>query len=127
MTDDMDTASAVFRSRVKKLREERGLSQTELGLRLAEFGESLGQSRIAAIEATGSVTIDQATAFASVLDVPIEVLLYARPSSIGGAVQQHQLTRILSAADTLRAEVRSMIEATGPVDGRMKSLKGRHR
>jgi transcriptional regulator with XRE-family HTH domain len=71
--------SAVFAARVRELREHRGWSQGELARRLAEIGHPIGQSRVSAIEAPGpeprTVSIDQAAAFARVLNVPLELLL----------------------------------------------------
>ena len=81
---------------------------------MGTYGHALGQSRIAAIEATGSVTLDQATAIAAALKVPVEVLLYEHPQAVGGAAQQAQLKKVLHSIEALREEVRKMIAATGP-------------
>lgn len=99
MADDQEPRSAIFARKVKQLREERGWSQAELGRRVG-----LGQSRVAAIEATGSVTIDQADAFATVFAVPVEVLLYATPPPTK-AVQVQQLLRMFNVVDGARDEV----------------------
>jgi transcriptional regulator with XRE-family HTH domain len=99
MTDNQEPRSAVFRRKVAELREQHGWSQAALGRRVG-----LGQSRMATIEKTGSVTIDQAQAFADALGVPIEVLLYEKPpaaeevyirqvqrlNKIGNAVWDHR-------------------------------------
>jgi transcriptional regulator with XRE-family HTH domain len=77
--DEPAARSAVFARRVREIREHRGWSQTELARRLAEAGQPIGQSRLSAIEAPGpeprTVSVDQAAAFARVLDVPLELLL----------------------------------------------------
>lgn len=99
MTDNREPRSAIFARRVRQLREERGWSQAELGRRVG-----LGQSRTAAIEATGRVTIDQADAFATAFGVPVEVLLYAEPPATK-AVQVQQLLRIFNVVDRARDEV----------------------
>jgi transcriptional regulator with XRE-family HTH domain len=101
---DSEPRSAIFRRKVHQLRDERGWSQAELGRRVG-----LGQSRVAAIEASGSVTIDQADAFAAVFGVPVEVLLYATPPPTK-AVQVQQLIRILKAVDGARDEVRVLVD-----------------
>jgi transcriptional regulator with XRE-family HTH domain len=74
MTDNQELRSAIFARKVGELRQQHGLSQERLGHRVG-----LGQSRVAVIEDTGSVTIDQAQTFADAFGVPIEVLLYDRP------------------------------------------------
>jgi transcriptional regulator with XRE-family HTH domain len=107
MTDNQEPRSAIFARKVRQLREERGWSQAELGRRAG-----LRQSRTADIEATGSVTIDQAQAFADALQVPIEVLLYAEPPATK-AVQVQQLLRILKAVDRARDEVGELVGEIG--------------
>ena len=107
MTDNPERRSAVFARKVRELRESHGWSQAELGRHLGEYGHKLGQSRVAAIEATGSVTIDQADAFAAALGVPVEVLLYEQPAVAQGVVvrQIQRLLQISNAVDRLREEV----------------------
>ena len=89
----------IFARHVRRLRGERGWSQAELGRRVG-----LGQARTSAIEATGSVTLDRAQAFAAVFGVPVEVLLYTEPPATK-AVQPQQLLRILAAVDRARDEI----------------------
>ena len=100
MTDNTGSRAAVFAGHVRRLREERDWSQAELGRRLAGAGQPLGQSRIAAIEAAGSVTIDQAAAFAQVFGVPIEAMLYEH-SPATEAVQIQQIQQLLRIGDTV--------------------------
>jgi transcriptional regulator with XRE-family HTH domain len=107
MTDNQEPRSAIFARRVRQMRDERGWSQAELGRRVG-----LGQSRTAAVEATGSVTIDQADAFAGAFGVPVEVLLYAEPPDTK-AVQVQQLLRILKAVDRARDEVGELVGEIG--------------
>lgn len=107
MTDNHEPMSAVFARRVRQLREDRGWSQAKLGQRVG-----LGQSRTAAIEATGAVTIDQAAAFAAAFGVPVEVLLYAEPPATK-AIQVQQLLRILKAVDRARDEVGELVGEIG--------------
>jgi transcriptional regulator with XRE-family HTH domain len=102
-SDSQETRSMIFARNVRRLREERGWSQAELGRRLGP-GHALRQARVAAIEATGSVTIDQADAFADALGVPVEVLLYAEPPATK-AVQVQRLLQIVNAVDEARDEV----------------------
>ena len=104
MTDIRESPSAIFARKVRQMREEREWSQSELGQRVG-----LGQSRVAAIEATGSVSIDQAQAFADALGVPVEVLLYAEPPPTK-AVQVQRLIRMLNAVDRARDEVRVLMD-----------------
>jgi transcriptional regulator with XRE-family HTH domain len=107
MNGNHEPRSAIFARKVRQLREERGWSQAELGRRAG-----LRQSRTATIEATGSVTIDQAQAFADALGVPIEVLLYAKPPATK-AVQLQKLLRILKVMDQGRDEVEELVEQIG--------------
>jgi transcriptional regulator with XRE-family HTH domain len=99
MADTQERMSAVFARKVRAMRTDRGWSQAEMGRRVG-----LGQSRTAVIEDTGSVTIDQAQAFADALGVPVEVLIYENPpaaedvyirqlqrlAAIGNAVWDHR-------------------------------------
>jgi transcriptional regulator with XRE-family HTH domain len=96
MSDTQRSRSEIFAGHVRRLRDERKWSQAELGRRLGEAGHPLRQSRVAAIERSGSVTIDQAEAFATVFGVPIEVLLYAQPP----ATQAMQVQRLMGIAKT---------------------------
>jgi len=91
MTDTREAQSAIFARKVRELRKEHGWSQAQLGRQLGKHGHKLGQSRVAAIEETGSVTIDQAAAFAAAFGVPIEALLYERPP----ATQAMQVQRLM--------------------------------
>jgi transcriptional regulator with XRE-family HTH domain len=102
-SDSQEPRSVIFARNVRRLREDRGWSQAELGRRLGS-GHTLRQARVATIEATGSVTIDQADAFADALGVPIEVLLYAEPPATK-AVQAQRLLQIFNAVDAARNEV----------------------
>jgi transcriptional regulator with XRE-family HTH domain len=114
MTDNREPRSAIFARKVQELRGEKDWSQAELGRRVG-----LGQSRVAAIEATGSVTIDQADAFAIAFGVPVEVLLYAEPPPTK-AVQVQWLMRILKAVDRARDEVGVLVdEIIAEIPGRM--------
>jgi transcriptional regulator with XRE-family HTH domain len=106
-SDVSEPRSAIFARNVRRLREERGWSQAELGRRLGS-SHALRQARVAAIEATGSVTIDQADAFAGALGVPVEVLLYTEPPATK-AVQVQRLLRIFNVVDGARNEVWRMI------------------
>jgi transcriptional regulator with XRE-family HTH domain len=111
---DSEPRSAIFARKVRHLREEREWSQAELGRRVG-----LGQSRVAAIEATGSVTIDQADAFAAVFAVPVEVLLYETPPPTK-AVQAQWLVRIFNAMDRARDEVGALgTEMLAEIPGRL--------
>jgi transcriptional regulator with XRE-family HTH domain len=100
---DSETRSAIFARKVRELRDERDWSQADLGRRVG-----LGQSRVAAIEATGSVTIDQAAAFADAFGVPVEVLLYAEPPATK-AVQVQRLLQIKKAVEDLDEKVWQLI------------------
>jgi transcriptional regulator with XRE-family HTH domain len=114
MTGNQERRSAIFARKVRQLRNERGWSQAELGRRAG-----LGQSRTAAIEASGSVTIDQAQAFADALGVPVEVLLYAEPPATK-AVQVQRLVRILRAVDRARDEIGVLVDQiTAEIPGRL--------
>jgi transcriptional regulator with XRE-family HTH domain len=106
MTDN-EARSAIFARKVRQLREERDWSQAELGRRAG-----LGQSRVAAIESAGSVTIDQAQAFADALQVPVEVLLYTEPPATK-VVQLQRLLQIAGAVDRLRDDVNRLIDQIG--------------
>ena len=108
----------IFARNVRRMREDRGWSQAELGRRLGP-GHALRQARVAAIEATGSVTIDQADAFAAALGVPVEVLLYEKPP-LTKAIQTQQLMRILKAVDRARDEVGGLVdEIIASIPGRL--------
>ena len=107
-SDASEPRSAIFARNVRRLREERGWSQAELGRRLGG-SHALRQARVATIEATGSVTIDQADAFADALGVPVEVLLYAEPPATK-AVQVQRLIRMFNAVDRARDEARSVMD-----------------
>jgi transcriptional regulator with XRE-family HTH domain len=114
MTDSTGPRAAIFAGHVRRLREERDWSQAELGRRVG-----LGQSRVAAIEATGSVTIDQADAFAGAFGVPVEMLLYAEPPATK-AVQVQRLLQIKAAVERLDAEVWRLIgEVTADLPGKL--------
>jgi transcriptional regulator with XRE-family HTH domain len=102
-----EARSVIFARNVRRLREDRGWSQAELGRRLGA-GHALRQARVATIEATGSVTIDQADAFADALGVPVEVLLYTEPPATK-AVQVQRLMRIFKVVDGARDEVWRLI------------------
>jgi hypothetical protein len=58
------------------------------------------------------VTLDQAAAFAAVLGVPVEMLLYEEPPSTR-AVQLQRLYAIAESADQLRAAVYRLIADIG--------------
>jgi transcriptional regulator with XRE-family HTH domain len=107
MADDQKARSAIFARQVRQLRDGRGWSQAELGRRVG-----LGQSRVAAIEQTGSVSIDQADAFAVAFGVPVEVLLYAEPPNTR-VVQLQRLMRISDAVWDLREEVNRLVAEVG--------------
>jgi transcriptional regulator with XRE-family HTH domain len=109
MTDNHEPPSAIFARKVRQLRAEAGWSQAELGRRLALAGHGLRQSRIAAVERAGSVSIDQADAFAVVFSVPLEVLLYEKPPASRG-VRVHRLMKIAAAADRLNQEIGRLID-----------------
>jgi transcriptional regulator with XRE-family HTH domain len=111
-----DKTSVIFARHVKGLREERGWSQAELG-RLV----GLKQSRVAAIEAAGSVTLDQAAAFAAALGVPVEQLLYEKPPATG-AVQLQRLYAFAEHAGQLHDDALRLIENIGEgMPGRLPS------
>jgi transcriptional regulator with XRE-family HTH domain len=117
-SEGQEARSAIFARNVRRLREERGWSQAELGRRLGA-GHALRQARVATIEATGSVTIDQADAFADALGVPVEVLLYAEPPATK-AVQVQQLLRMFNAVDRARDEVGALMkEIIAEIPGRL--------
>jgi transcriptional regulator with XRE-family HTH domain len=103
--------SAIFARNVRQLREERQWSQAELGRHLPA-GQRLAQSRVAAVESTGSVTIDQAQAFADALQVPVEVLLYAEPPNTK-IVQLQRLARISNAVWQLREDINQLVRDIG--------------
>jgi transcriptional regulator with XRE-family HTH domain len=94
MTDNQEPRSAIFARKVRELRKDHRWSQAEMGRQLSKHGQRLGQSRVATIEDTGSVTIDQAQAFADALGVPIEVLLYEQPPA-AEEVHVRQVQRLL--------------------------------
>ena len=102
MTDDSERVSATFARKVRQLRADREWSQARLGQRV-----KLGQSRVAAIESTGSVTLDQAQDFAEAFGVPLYVLLYDRlPGATARRVRQEQrLLQLYSEVDRAREEV----------------------
>jgi transcriptional regulator with XRE-family HTH domain len=117
MSDKQRTRSEIFAGHVQRLRKEREWSQAELGRRLGTAGHALGQSRVAAIEASGSVTIDQAEAFATVFGVPIEALLYEEPPATG-ALQIRRLTRVKAGIEALDDEVQHLLsEAIADLPG----------
>ena len=94
------------------MREARHWSQAELGRRVG-----LGQSRIAAIEATGqqaakrpaSVSIDQAVTFAQILSVPVEILLFEHLPS-DAAVSTQRLVKILGEAEGVQQAIQWLQE-----------------
>jgi transcriptional regulator with XRE-family HTH domain len=104
---DEQTRAPIFARHVRKLREDRGLSQAELGRRVG-----LGQSRVAAIEAEGSVNLDQAAAFAAALGVPLEMMLYEQPPPTR-AVQLQSLYYLAERASQLRDGLYRLIEDIG--------------
>lgn len=104
MTDSGESRSAIFARNVQRLRKKRDWSQAEVGRRVG-----LGQSRVAAIEASGSVTIDQAAAFADAFGVPLEMLLYTEPPATR-VVQIQRLLQIFNAVDRAREDVRQLID-----------------
>ena len=95
----------IFARNVRHLREALGWSQAELGRHVG-----LGQSRTAAIEATGSVTIDQADAFAVAFAVPVEVLLYDQPA-VAKKIPVRRLMKIAAAFDLLHEEIKRLIDS----------------
>ena len=100
--------SVIFAKRVQQLRKDRGWSQAELGRRLGEH--KLGQARIAVIESTGSVNLDQAQAFAAAFGVPVDVLLAEPPAARGAVVRQVQrLLQIQAAVYRCESEVGHLI------------------
>src|SRR5436190_2091282 len=110
MTDNQERRSAIFARKVRDLRTERGWSQAEMGRQLGKHGHRLGQSRVATIEDTGSVTIDQAQAFADALGVPIEVLLYEQPPAAEDVYirQVQRLNKISNAVWDHREEMNQL-------------------
>jgi transcriptional regulator with XRE-family HTH domain len=96
MTDNQEPRSLIFRRKVRELRTARKWSQASLGRQVG-----LGQSRVATIEDSGSVTIDQAQAFADALGVPIEVLLYEQPPA-AEEVRIRQIQRLLRISNVVR-------------------------
>jgi transcriptional regulator with XRE-family HTH domain len=112
MTDSQEPRSAIFARKIRDLRTNRGWSQAEMGRQLGRHGHRLGQSRVATIEDTGSVTIDQAQAFADALGVPIEVLLYDQPPAAEEVRirQVQRLLRMFNAVDRARDEVRVLMD-----------------
>lgn len=107
-SDSHEARSAIFARNVRRLRDDRGWSQAELGRQLGS-GHTLRQARVAAIEATGSVTVDQAEAFARAFGVPVETLLYETPPPTK-AVRVQQLLRILKAVDRARDEAGGIVD-----------------
>jgi transcriptional regulator with XRE-family HTH domain len=96
----------IFARKVAELRKQHGWSQDVFGRRVG-----LRQSRIATIEATGSVTIDQAQTFADALGVPIEVLLYDQPP-VSEEVWIRQTQRLNKISDALwdhREEINGLV------------------
>jgi transcriptional regulator with XRE-family HTH domain len=125
MTDTQEPRSAVFARKVRELRMKRGWSQAEMGRQLGGHGQMLGQSRVAAIEDSGSVTIDQAQAFADAFGVPIEVLLYEQPPAAEEVYvrQIQRLNKISNAlwdhreeVNRLTAEILAELPGTLPPD-----------
>jgi len=106
VTDDSTVETC--RRRIKAFRTSQGLSQAELGRQVG-----LGQSRIAAIEATGSVTIAQAAAFAEVFNVPIDMLIYEHPSAVTDPPQLQRLRQLLIDLDKLRNDIRKTVNMLG--------------
>src|SRR5262245_26629799 len=123
MTDNQEPRSAVFRRKVRELRKRHGWSQADLGRRVG-----LRQSRMAAIEVGGSVTIDQAQAFADALGVPIEVLLYDQPPA-AEEVYVRQVQRLLRISNVIQdawdevrgmsAEIQAELAGNTPRPGRI--------
>jgi transcriptional regulator with XRE-family HTH domain len=117
MADTQERMSVVFARKVRVMRTGRGWSQAEMGRRVG-----LGQSRMAVIEDTGSVTIDQAQAFADALGVPVEVLLYEQPPA-AEEVHIRQIQRLLAivnAADACREElIRLTAEVLAELPGKL--------
>ena len=98
-----EAKSAVFARQVRRMREHRGWSQTELAQRLASIGHPIGQSRVSTIEAPGpeprTVSIDQAAAFATALGVPLELLLTDADVWVTPTVLADTVTLILTSLD----------------------------
>jgi transcriptional regulator with XRE-family HTH domain len=113
MTDSPETPSAVFARNVRRLRQAHGWSQAELGRRLGEADQALGQSRVADIEQSGSVSLDQAVAFAKAFKVPLETLLYVKSPKPPPAVlvRRESVARLMTAARTLQREVDPLLIA----------------
>jgi transcriptional regulator with XRE-family HTH domain len=107
---DNDSRSAIFARHVRRLREERRWSQAELGRRLGVAGHTLGQSRIAAIEAHGQVTLDQVDAFAATFGVPIEELLYDPRLPPARGVTRQRLIALVERAGMLRDDLYQLVE-----------------
>ena len=110
MADNHEPRSAIFARKVRKFRLDWKWSQAELGRRLEAAGQGLKQSRIAAIEATGHVTLDQAQTFADALGVPLEFLLYDKPPKTV-PLQSMQIARVMNAADELQKELLQLTSA----------------
>jgi transcriptional regulator with XRE-family HTH domain len=104
MTDKPELRSAILARKVRHYRKAHGWSQEQLGHKLGECWLELGQSRIAAIEYSGSVTIDQAQALADALSVPIEMLIYDEPPSTA-PVQREQAAKVKTAMKMLQQQV----------------------
>jgi XRE family transcriptional regulator, regulator of sulfur utilization len=77
-------------SRVRELRERRGISLSELARRAA-----VGKATLSGLEAgTRNPTLDTLHAVAAALDLPLTTLLSPQPATLRGAAVQMQLLRV---------------------------------
>jgi transcriptional regulator with XRE-family HTH domain len=104
MADRPELRSAIFARKIRHYRKAHGWSQEQLGRELGRSWLQLGQSRVAAIEQTGSVTLDQAQALADALSVPIELLIYDEPPSTAPA-QRYQAAKVKTALKMLQQQI----------------------
>lgn len=82
--------SAEVGARVRELREQRGMSLSELARRA-----SVGKATLSGLEAgTRNPTLDTLHAVAAALDLPLTTLLSAPPSTIRGAAVEMELLRV---------------------------------
>jgi transcriptional regulator with XRE-family HTH domain len=104
------TPESTFANKLRELREERGLSQSQLAAALADkHGITLDPTAITRLEGgSRSVRLDEAVAIADVLRATLPQMLHRE---IEGALdeQQHE---VWAAAERVRSEARLLLQAS---------------
>lgn len=98
-----DRPEDVFARRMREVRTDRGLSQSQVAAALADHGIKVDPTAVTRMEkATRAVRLDEASAVAQVLDVPLPMLLSDAPSR-EEAVRQAKRAWTAAVGDAARA------------------------